>query len=53
MHCVTRLSPVVELKVVAGHSVGVEELAGQYEPAGQMLPVTPSVGVALMARKMQ
>ena len=42
-------SPVVGLYVPIGHGVGTDELAGQYVPFGQMLPVTPSSGFGTCA----
>lgn len=36
--------PVVLLNVPGGHNSGVPVPMGQYEPVGQISPVTPSVG---------
>jgi hypothetical protein len=40
-------------KVPAGQPSGAELPAGQYEPRGQMLPVTPSVGASTDAPSVQ
>ncbi len=53
MHCASVDKPVAEPNVPTGQCVGDPLPGGQYAPLGQILPVTPSVGVAVVAKPVQ
>lgn len=52
-HALLIVLPVLPVKVPRPHGVGTADPATQKWPAGQRLPVTPSRGDAVTARRVQ
>ncbi len=53
VHWVILFKPRASLKVPGGQSKGAVTPVGQYAPAGHFIPVTPSVGLVVLAPEIQ